>query len=261
MPTSRRRSQKKKRKHTKRPTRSLSPRLEAKTSDVKVSLGGPDLTQKKIVKFCGLKYHISTTETVRVGTLNFYKAYDNDFIKDPTEGEYESEVGHSVRTEYSTKSLNKAPTDVTFAGPGKLVMLPGAKIVIKHQVENVYVFCASLMDRNPAPDLERSTEVGLDGYDSSYEISRPLEFAEAIRAALQMKLGRAVIGIQGTVTYEDERRETYYTLRDLTSAVTSTTLSGSHFDVFELQHPLEIVRLGHEEMGGQDFLDDGAHTR
>src|SRR3954452_16267921 len=42
---------------------------------------------------------------------------------------------------------------------------------------------------------------------------------------------------------------------------TSTTLSGSHFDVFELQHPLEIVRLSHEEMGGQDFLDDGAHTR
>ena len=42
---------------------------------------------------------------------------------------------------------------------------------------------------------------------------------------------------------------------------TSTTLSGSQFDVFELQHPLEIVRLRHEEMRGQDFLDDGADTR
>jgi len=37
-------------------------------------------------------------------------------------------------------------------------------------------------------------------------------------------------------------------------------LSGSHFDVFELQHPLEIVRLRHEKVGGQDLLDDGADT-
>ena len=40
-----------------------------------------------------------------------------------------------------------------------------------------------------------------------------------------------------------------------------TTLSVSQFDVFELEHPLQVVRLRHEEMRGEHFLDDGAHLR
>ena len=39
-----------------------------------------------------------------------------------------------------------------------------------------------------------------------------------------------------------------------------TTLSVSQFDFFELEHPLQVVRLRHEEMRGQHLLDDGAHA-
>src|SRR5260221_8880029 len=41
----------------------------------------------------------------------------------------------------------------------------------------------------------------------------------------------------------------------------STTLSVSQFDVFELKHPLQVVRLCHEEMCGQDLLNHRAHAR
>lgn len=41
----------------------------------------------------------------------------------------------------------------------------------------------------------------------------------------------------------------------------STTLSDLQPDVFELQHPLQVMRVRHEEMRGQDFLDNGTHAR
>ena len=33
----------------------------------------------------------------------------------------------------------------------------------------------------------------------------------------------------------------------------------SQSDIFELQHPFEVAGLRHEEMGGQDLLDDSTH--
>lgn len=58
------------------------------------------------------------------------------------------------------------------------------------------------------------------------------------------------------------RRKTCHTRRELwIPGWPSTTLSDSHLNIFELQHPFEIVRLRHEEVGGQDFLDDGPDSR
>lgn len=42
-----------------------------------------------IVKFCSKNHHISTTKTIKIGTLNYYKKTDNHFIKDSLEGYYE----------------------------------------------------------------------------------------------------------------------------------------------------------------------------
>src|ERR1700683_1043535 len=47
----------------------------------------------------------------------------------------------------------------------------------------------------------------------------------------------------------------------MTAPLSSTTLLLSEFDIFQLQHPLEVSRVGHEEMGGQHLLNHGAYTR
>jgi hypothetical protein len=43
-------------------------------------------------------------------------------------------------------------------------------------------------------------------------------------------------------------------------ASASTTLLLSHFDFFEPEHPLHVVRLRHEEVGGEHFLNHGTHA-
>ena len=41
----------------------------------------------------------------------------------------------------------------------------------------------------------------------------------------------------------------------------STTLSDPQGDLLQLEHALQVVRSGDEEVGGEDLLDDGAHAR
>src|SRR3954463_12317442 len=41
----------------------------------------------------------------------------------------------------------------------------------------------------------------------------------------------------------------------------STTLSDSELHIFELQHPVEIARMRHEEVRGEDFLNHGTYAR
>ena len=46
-----------------------------------------------------------------------------------------------------------------------------------------------------------------------------------------------------------------------TPGPSSTTLSDLQLDIFELEHPFQIVWLRDEEMRREHFLDDGADAR
>src|SRR5215207_6865284 len=65
------------------------------------------------------------------------------------------------------------------------------------------------------------------------------------------------IRINGATNAQRSRPRGAYSTR--LPIMPSTTLLVSQFDFFELEHPLQVVRLCHEEMRGEHFLDDGAH--
>jgi len=160
----------------------------------------------KIIKNCPSDYNIANTQTIQIGTLNYYRKTDNKFIVDPFEG-----YGHHV-FESGEREIIIPEKDATVITKGLIV---GARVVIKPGGRvhgglwspNVYIFCCSYV-QEPSAELAASL-----GYDSYYEIVDPTLFMQKVQqdfmhsVRLRNKTIREVevIHVHGTVEYQTER--------------------------------------------------------
>lgn len=164
-----------------------------------------------IVKYCPKKYHISTTETIQIGTLNYYKKSDNLFIADPFEGHHE----HIIEDSHKTIKIQRDETVKISDGrlSASLTINPGGKLELESQFPNVYIFCCSLVER---PSIGHAKSIS-DEYDAFYIVNDPNGFMQLVEQQLRWLFRPAdkkprkikMLHAHGGVKYVDHRSTSY----------------------------------------------------
>ena len=127
----------------------------------------------KIVKYCNKVHNpLVSQTTIQVCSVYHYKAVDNDFIRDPEEGEMSRSYNPATPTFYSGDDIG-AMTGFSIAGNGG-IRFEGRAVRTTNPILNAYVFCTSCEDN---PTAKRAMSLG---YDSFYPIGDPELFSQRL---------------------------------------------------------------------------------
>lgn len=136
----------------------------------------------KVFKYCKKKYHIQNSDFIQIGTLNYYRNSDNNYISDINEGHVkgiELVAGkkalklNSDQTSFWTNGYINSP----YFQEDKITIQPHAKskLTFPKKFPNHYVFCCSGEKTN----ANKLTMNEFD-YDSSYEIKYIQDFSDLV---------------------------------------------------------------------------------
>ncbi len=137
----------------------------------------------KIIKYCDENYSYLKTDRIQVGTLDYFRNHDNNFIADPNEG---TGGPYSIQPKSSPSGLSQGLIDQFGGGIVCIGALPSDSIISvqpggtvnlnkRFKFPNVYIFCCSYEEH-----ADKKTAEGL-GYNSWYEIIDPSKFMKEIQ--------------------------------------------------------------------------------
>lgn len=156
-----------------------------------------------ISKFCEKKYNIFTTKYIQIGSLEYYRAHANDFIRDIQEGVH-ADVYQSPDGKPQTYDLEQSKSideRIQFLDPVTIIN----RLTIGKNIPNCLVFCTSQI----SPPTVGAGKRWSSDYDSFYSITDPQGFTNEVSRVLQRKLGdlqnATVYGICGPVKYVAEK--------------------------------------------------------
>jgi hypothetical protein len=128
----------------------------------------------KLIKYCNSKFHPRNCKTIQVGTLDYYRNHENNFISDPSEA-----ILENIKFKNTSNQEIKFTADEfnwLFKGHAQTIagmsISPGSVFTIydKIKVPNSYIFSCSQVEE---PCEKQMKELG---YDSWYEIKYPKVF-------------------------------------------------------------------------------------
>ena len=105
----------------------------------------------KLIKYCDSKYHYSKSKRLQIGTLEYFRNHDNNFIADPGEcigGPY-SMKPQNAHANISQGFINQIGGGIIAKGAAFdtpiIKIEPGASLNInkKFKFPNIYIFCCS----------------------------------------------------------------------------------------------------------------------
>ena len=193
----------------------------------------------KIIKYCNSKYHIKNTRGIQIGTLNYYRKHDNEFIADPLEG-----TAHQVRVKseegrigISKENLELLTNNkIQYTGDpnlGPAIQGIGENITVDFinpgKFTNLYVFSCSY---EKIGNVETAKHLG---YDSFYEIKDPGKFSKIVSDHLKklanpknnVKNGWKIKSKHKQVQYQDIRKTEMKSNSDLLNMVFHKTPTSS----------------------------------
>ncbi len=134
----------------------------------------------KLIKYCNSKFHPRNCKTIQVGTLDYYRNHENNFISDPSEAileniKFKNTSNQEIKFTVDESSWLFNGNGVIIAGSGNRIGMrisPGSEFTIydKIKVPNSYIFSCSQVEE-PCEKQMRDL-----GYDSWYEIKYPKVF-------------------------------------------------------------------------------------
>lgn len=145
-----------------------------------------DLVTCKLIKYCN-KETIQKYNSIRIGSLNYYRETDNDFIRDENEGSHENIHDPKVKEISAEFITSNSSITAIPAIPGTPFMTsPDSSIELhiygKRKFQNFYVFCCTR-------DMEEK-ESNKDNFNrnSSYEITNIPAFIKTVQKFLECHL-------------------------------------------------------------------------
>jgi hypothetical protein len=133
----------------------------------------------KLVKYCKKQFHYKKANSIQLGTLNYYRTHDSEFIADPEEGMMH---GYSMFNPKSNINLGSDHFDnikgLSFSNrsDNAVQICTGGRLNINQSfvLPSIYIFCFSIEGK---PSVKKAKKLG---YNSFYEVRYPANLAESI---------------------------------------------------------------------------------
>ena len=193
-----------------------------------------------IVKFCNRTYNPMYSDTsIQLCSLYYYKAVDNDFIRDPDEGVTSRSLNPPTPAVVTGDEIGRL-TGLSIGGSGT-IRLAGRAVRTTIPIPNAYVFCTSELDD---PTEEHAAALG---YDSWYVVQNANRFASILADQIKQQItpNVNVIFLHGRVSYQDEKGVDYSGLPDFVR---------SH-RIVEVAHYF-LKRRASRHVPGKDYADE-----
>ena len=127
------------------------------------------------VKYCKEKHNIAlSSQTLRLGTLKYYRDLDHDFLGDAYEGRLQATFGNPNKP----KKLTQREADILFRGSGvtikgldrglSMTIKGGGGVSVTKWSPNCFVFCCKIQSN--LPNANGVIDYLDSGYDSWYEV-------------------------------------------------------------------------------------------